>query len=416
MAEDGRTEYKSQYSDSIPKSIVAFSNTDGGVILVGVDDKGNTVGLFDPDSTARRCVQAIRDEVRPDVSSTTSVDVIRLDQKDIVEIVVREGTNKPYYLRDKGMRAEGVYVRRGPSSIQTTESQFNEMVRNVRSVNYESIVSFRQDLTFTYAESMFNDAGIPFDDIHKELLKIKNQDGYTNLGFLLSDQCDFQMKAAVLTDRGRTGFKDRMEISGSVLKQYNDAMSFIRRNSRMSSFISGTERVDRMDYPTEAIRELVLNAIIHRDYGSSGSTLISIYDDCLEIASPGTLIENISESDLVRGVSFLRNSHLAGIFYRLGLVEAYGTGIPRVMAMYDSCAKKPEFVISSAVFRTVLYPMTSADSEVRWITRAELEEELNVSKSTANKIINEKISKGEIVRDGVGRNTRYRVIGNDPSL
>ena len=409
MSEDSRTEYKLKFTDTIPKTVVAFSNSGGGRILVGVDDDGNIIGLNDPDTTARRCVQSVRDDVHPDVTSTTNVDLLKIEGKDIVEIDVREGIEKPYYLREKGLRAEGVYVRRGPSSVQATEIQFNEMIRRVRSRTYEAIESFRQDLSFTYAQSVFNDAGIPFDDVHKNILGIWDGERYTNLGFLLSDQCDFQIKAAVLTE-GRTGFKDRMEISGSVLKQYDDAMNFIRRNSRMESTISGTNRTDVMDYPTEAVREILLNAIIHRDYSSSGNTLISVYDDRLEIASPGSLPEDIPESDLIKGVSFPRNRQLAGIFYRLGLVESYGSGIPRVMDLYKNNSKMPEFEISRAVFRITLYPMddVAQDDDPVWLTRADIENELNVSKSTARKIINERIANKELVKEGVGKNTRYR--------
>ena len=413
MSEDGKTEYKSKYSEGIPKSIIAFSNSEGGNILVGVDDNGNTVGLDDPDATARKCVQILRDQIRPDVSSTTSVDVIKIDGKDIVNITVQEGPYKPYYLREKGLRAEGVYIRRGPSSIQVTETQFNDMIRKVKSKSYESIRSLRQDLSFTYAESIFNDSGIAFDDTHKHMLGIKDSEGYTNLGFLLSDQCDFQIKAAVLTDKDRTGFKDRMEITGSVLKQYMDVMAFIRRNCRMSSVISGTDRVDSMDYPIEAVREIVLNAIIHRDYGSSGSTLVSLYDDYMEIASPGTLLEDVPESDLLRGASFPRNRLLAAVFYRLGYVEAYGTGIPRVMGIYKNNSRKPELDISRSMFRVIIYPMdVDDDSKSGWFTRQELERKLGVSKSKATMIINERLEKGELIREGVGKSTRYKMINS----
>ena len=198
-----------------------------------------------------------------------------------------------------------------------------------------------------------------------------------------------------------------MEITGSVLKQYDDAMSFIRRNSRLSSVISGTERRDSMDYPTEAVREIVLNAIIHRDYRSLGSTLISVYDDCMEIASPGSLLEDIPESDLLKGASFPRNRLLAGIFYRLGMVEAYGTGIPRVMGIYENSTKKPKLVISSAMFRVTL-PKNDHFGNEEWLTRGDIEKELGVGKSTAVNIINEMISKGQLIREGSGRNTRYR--------
>ena len=187
MVENGVAEYKSEYTETIAKSVVAFSNSGEGTILIGVDDLGNTVGLDDVDDTALKCVQLIRDQVRPDVSSTTSIDIVKRDSKDVVKITVFEGIDKPYFLRSKGLRAEGVYVRRGPSSVQVTEQQFNKMIRNARSIAYEDILSRDQSLTFSYAENVFKKSGLSLDEVHKSILGLKTDSGYTNLGFLISD-------------------------------------------------------------------------------------------------------------------------------------------------------------------------------------------------------------------------------------
>ena len=414
MAEDLHTEYKSEFSDKIAKSVVAFSNGDGGVILIGIDDDGNIIGLHNADETALKCVGMLHDDIRPDVTPTTSVDVIKMDGKDIIEIIVQEGTSKPYYLRQKGMRAEGVYIRRGPSSTPATDEQFNQMIRRARSKEYESLRSFRQDLTFTYAENVFHRSGLAFDDAHMNMLGMMDQDGYTNLGFLLSDQCDFQMKAAVFMDEHRTGFIDRQEISGSLLRQYDDAMMFIRRHTTVSSEIVGTKRNDHYDFPTEAVREIVLNAIIHRDYTSSGTTLISMYGDRLEIASPGTIMEDISREDMFKGVSFPRNRKLSEVFYRLGLVEAYGSGIPRIMGIYSDSERHPEFDITPAVFRVTIYSKNGfKDISLKKgdvLTRSDIEKRMGVSKSKATILINDMLDEKRIERIGSGKATKYLVL------
>ena len=413
MVENGVVEYKSEYTETIAKSVVAFSNSGEGTILVGVDDLGNTIGLDNVDDTALKCVQLIRDQVRPDVSSTTNIDIIKRDSKDIVKITIFEGTDKPYFLRAKGLRAEGVYVRRGPSSVQVTEQQFNRMIRNARSIAYEDILSKNQSLTFSYAENVFKKTGLSLDDVHKNILGLKTDSGYSNLGFLISDQCDFQIKAAVFTDEKRTGFIDRLEISGSLLKQFDDVMSFIRKHNTVSSEIVGIRRIDCYQFPEEAIRETVLNAITHRDYNSVGNTLVSIYGDSIEIVSPGSMVEDISKEDLVRGVSFPRNRKLCELFYRLGLVEAYGTGIPRVFGAYGCSAKKPNLIIDSSVFRVTLYSMNdngSFDIGERRFTRSDIENKYNVSKSKATMMINKLLSEGKIVKKGVGKSTFYMFV------
>jgi len=209
-----------------------------------------------------------------------------------------------------------------------SETQFHTIPNPIPSIHYESTRSLDQNFTFNYPKNHFIRSGLAFDEVHMNIMGLKDSNGYTNLAFLLSDQCDFQIKAAVFIDKGRSGFIDRLEISGSLLKQFDDAMDFIRRHDVTSSEIVGTRCNDRTGYPPEAVREIVLNALIHRDYNSVGNTLISIYDDSMEIVSPGKSVEYVTQQDLIKGVSFPRNKRLSEAFYRLGLVEAYGTGIP----------------------------------------------------------------------------------------
>ena len=278
---------------------------------------------------------------------------------------------------------------------------------------YEDLYSPDQNLTFTYAEKVFADKGLLLDEDHRNILGIQRKGVYTNLGLLLSDQCPYQIKSAVFTDEHRTGFIDRSESTGSVLRQFDDVIAFIRRNVRTSSRITGIDREDSSDYPIVAVREAVLNAIVHRDYASNGLTLVSLYDDRMEIVSPGGVYGDVSEDELYRGVSFLRNPRLASVFYRLGLIEAYGTGIPRMISSYEGTGKLPELTIGNT-FRVTLFKLgTVLNGNLKkgeMITRSELEKRLGVSKSKATMIINDLISEGRIVREGEGKATIYRVL------
>lgn len=128
----------------------------------------------------------------------------------------------------------------------------------------------------------------------------------------------------------KTVFKERREFSGSLLHQLEDAYEFIDRFNITRAEFKDLDRIDMRDYPSEAIRETLLNAIVHRDYSFSGSTLISIFDDRIEFVTIGGLVKGISLNDILLGVSILRNEHLANIFYRLKLIEAYGTGMPNI--------------------------------------------------------------------------------------
>ncbi len=258
------------------------------------------------------------------------------------------------------------------------------MIRSPRSTAYESLPSLEQDLAF--------------DDVHKSILGLMADSEYTNLGYLLSDQCDYQIKAASFSEGRGSAFLDRQEISGSLLRQFEESMHFISRNMTVSSRIDGVYRKDSCDHPEEAVRETVHDAIVHRDYSSSGTTLISFFDDSIEVVSTEALIEDLTISNLEKRVSFSRNKRLSELFYRLGLVEAYGTDIPRIMRPYEKASKKPVFEASNSTFRVTLFKLSDdplvGHGKSSSFTRAEYEKKTGLSRSKAivelNRLVSER--------------------------
>jgi len=216
------------------------------------------------------------------------------------------------------------------------------MIRETGGDDYETTRSLKQELTFGSAEKAFREDNIRFGEEQKRTLGIIGEDGaFSNLGLLLSDQCVHAVKAAVIEGIGKTVFKDRAEFSGSLLTQVNDAYEYIGKYNRPRAEFSGLRRIDMHDYPPDALREALLNAIVHRDYSYSASILISIFDDRIEFVSLGGLPTGIAQNDLMLGVSVLRNSRLANVFYRLHLIEAFGTGIPKIMECYHGPSSAP---------------------------------------------------------------------------
>ncbi|MBQ7702496.1 MAG: putative DNA binding domain-containing protein [Candidatus Methanomethylophilaceae archaeon] len=415
MKEDSRTEFKEEVSDRIARAAIAFSNSEGGTIYVGIDDEGNIVGVKDADSTSIRCAQLLNDNVRPDITMTSRLNRIDLFGKDVVRIDVSEGPNKPYYLREKGLRAEGVYVRRGIVNIPVSEEMLRVMLQTPRSRRYETILSLNQDLTFDFTRSVFMKYGFELGIEQMRALHIMDGDMYTNLGFMLSDQFDMPVKAAMFQDDYKDTFLDRAEFTGSVLEQFDGVMRFISGHNTKKSVIDDVERKDTTAYPIVAVREAVLNALIHRDYTMQGTILISIYPDRLTISSPGGLNETYSIEDLKTGISSTRNPKLANVFYRLGYVEAYGTGIPRIMKLYRN-KEQPTFKVSDALFFVTLPSMLSEKdglesllSSSDFITRSDLES-LGYSRASAINEINALEEQGRIEKVGGGRSTRYRVL------
>ena len=177
---------------------------------------------------------------------------------------------------------------------------------------------------------------------------------FTNLGLLLSDQCQHTTKIAVFEDDAKTVFKDSREFGGSVFKQLEDVSEYLDLCNKTRSTIKGYLRTDKQDYPDEAVREALINALIHRDYGFSGSIIINITDKETEFISLGGLLQGLSTEDIKAGISQPRNKNLAEVFHRLRLIESYGTGIRRIFDLYKYCEIQPRIEVTTNVFKIVL--------------------------------------------------------------
>ena len=184
--ESERIEYKSQMIDDIYKEVIAFANTEGGVIYLGIDDQGNLVGIDNVDETYTRLTNGIRDAIAPDV--TMFVRYVLQDNK-VIRIEVNEGSYKPYYLKSKGIKPSGVYVRQGVSSVQASPNQIRQMIKDSDGDIFEEIRSLEQNLTFDAAKATFQRYGVEFSAEKYRALGITRNDVYTNLALLISDQC-----------------------------------------------------------------------------------------------------------------------------------------------------------------------------------------------------------------------------------
>lgn len=440
MIENKITEFKREYLDDIKYAVVAFANTDGGKLYIGINDDGCVLGVENTDDTMLRLTNMIRDVVRPDVTMFVDCGIEVIDGKNVVVLTVQRGTARPYYLHSKGVRPEGVYVRQGASSIPASETAILNMIKETSGDCYEDARSINQQLTFEKTAAYFKKKKVEFSDAQKRTLNIISPDGtYSNLGMLLSDQCVHTIKMAVFDGSKKSIFRDRQELTGSLLEQLEEAYTYIDKLNRTRAEFEGLDRIDKRDYPPEALREALLNAIVHRDYSISGSTLISIFDDRIEIVTIGGLVRGISFDDIMLGVSVLRNQHLANVFYHLRLIEAYGTGMLKINECYDGFEMKPKIEASNNAFKITLpntnyrgestfdpepqriAPKKVTSKEMRdeiiismfetheSITRKDIETALNVSQSTAILIVRELVESGVLVKEGNGKYSCYRL-------
>ncbi len=431
-------ELKSIVMDDIKKEIIAFANCDGGTVYVGVADDGKVLGVENADECALQISNMVRDAVKPDVTMFIHYETLECDGKAVVAVNIQSGTNRPYYLAKKGLRPEGVYVRQGYSSVPATDTAIRQMIKETDGDSFENMRSINQALTFEATKKEFEKRNVVFGQPQMQTLKIVSADGiYTNLGLLLSEQCLHTIKAAVFEGINQNVFKDRREFSGSLMQQLNDVYDYIDFHNQTHATFRKLLRIDTRDYPEVAVREALLNTLVHRDYSFRASTLISIYDDRIEFVSIGGLLPGLELDDLMMGVSVCRNPHLANVFYRLQLIEAYGTGMKKIMGAYANALVQPKIKTTNNAFKIILpnvnftpkaaevhkdfekaadLALDSNEEKVlqflrehRMITRKETQTLLEVSQSTAGRILKAMVDSGRIKQIGGSRTTRYEL-------
>ncbi len=353
--ENSKTEFTLTVTEKSLKDIAAFVNTSGGTIYYGVDDSGKVVGLNDIDDQFTRLTNMIRDSISPDITLFMNAEIIEKNNAKLIRVEVSSGAGKPYYFKSRGIRPDGVYVRQGSSSVPASAERIKAMIVETDGTVYENLRSMEQELTFVVASGEFRNKNLEFGEAQQQTLGIRDRDGlYTNLGLLLSDQCPHIIKAAVFQGTDRTVFRTCSEFSDSLLKQMRDAFAYIEMHMPVLTKYDGLTRTDTPAVAIEAAREAVWNALIHRDYSMISPTLLSLYSDRIEIVSIGGLPAGISMDTVELGVSVCRNNKLANVFYRLGYVEAYGTGLMKIADSYKNSTVKHKLEVTEQAFKITL--------------------------------------------------------------
>lgn len=420
MKESTTMEFKRELNDSIIKETIAFANTNGGTLIIGYNDDGSVKGLENAKEDFDKISSKLHDSIEPDISFLLAPRIENEDGKDIIIVEVLQGTSKPYFIKSKGMTPDGVFVRVGATTQHATRDTIRDMLLESSGITFEKNISNNQDLTFLYTERIFKEKNIAFGNREKKTLGIINDNNkYTNLGLLLSDQCPYTIKMAVYKDNTKVEFVDRKETAeSSVLEQLEDTEKYLRLNNKIGGKIQGMERIDTYDYPEESIREILFNCIGHRNYEIPGSTLVHIFNNRIEFLSLGGLVKNLTIEDIKLGSSSSRNPKLVSIFHRLGLVEAYGSGIPRMLELYNNSSTTPKIQVAPNSFLVIMPKLLIKDEFSKIIeylknnniaTREDIGKLLDTKKNTTVTILNEMIEKNIIEKEGKARNIIYRL-------
>ena len=419
MKESKTLEFKKSVTRNFLKTVSAYSNYGTGEIKFGIDDNGRTVGIDDPENVCLDIENTINDSITPvpdyslDVESGTGV----------ITLTVREGSRKPYFYKSKA------YRRNNTSTVEVDTFELTRLILEGQNRTYDSLKADRQDFSFDSLEKALKSAaGIRkmSQDILRTLNVYSENDGFNIAGSLLADRNDFCGVDIARFGENNDIILDRETPDGlSVLEQFEKAVSAYRRYYQYD-VIDGLSRRTEERIPEKAFREALANAIVHRTWDVRAHIRIAMYDNRIEIISPGGLPKGLTEEEYLDGrVSLLRNPILANVFFRLHYIECFGTGIARIRSCYEKSIMKPAFELSENAVKVTLPEYSSdektagltADEAVvynilknrRKTTSSELTEKTGSGKTKTLKILKHLSDRELIVVTGTGRSTRYEI-------
>ena len=348
MRETRILEFKEKITNTFLKTVSAFSNYDGGVILFGVDDDGNIKGLSNAKQACLDIENKINDSISPQPNYTLEIQ----NNEQTIKLSVKSGLQKPYLYKSKA------YKRNDTSTIEVDTLEFSRLVLEGKNIRFEELPCKDQKLSFEILQSNLKEK-IQIETFNKDTLKTLNLyddvNGFNNAAGLLADKNHFPGIDIVKFGENISIIQKRITFENtSVLDIYEKALS-VFRDYYQYEVIQGADRKMVEKIPEAAFREAVANALIHRVWDVDSQIRVSMYDDRIEVVSPGGLPSGITEDEYLSGkLSVLRNRNLANVFYRLGFVEIFGTGITRIKQIYSEASVKPSFEVSENAIQIVL--------------------------------------------------------------
>lgn len=418
-----RVEFQEGWSQTAKKTLLAFANTIGGDLYLGVTDDGITKGLSKKavDVISRTVQEFCRSEVESVLIDMVSTKVISAGNCTyVLRVSVEPGEDRPYALKGKRYTG-GAYVRDGSMSVTATEEEIRDMIRDSSPQPWESRLSRQTDLRFGETADIFKKYNVSFSPAHYlRLGLVDDADHFTQLGELLSDQN--RTKLVVGTFSQDSASLSVREFSGSLLRQIDQAFAmFAAINPELIHKTGELANKRHFAWPPKALREALVNCAVHRDYSQSEPTKVSIFPNRFEFLSYGSIPGRLSVDDIVlEGVSKCRNERLAGILRRLGWMENYGSGFPMIWREYANSGAEPKLEATRRVFRIVLpkildEPRGTTTERCRalfethdTLSMTEIKNLLNVSRTSANTAVNALMKVGQIEKVGIGRMTKYR--------
>ena len=425
MFENEVIEFKEKLNDRLEREVVAFLNTThGGSIYIGIADDGTAVGVDGLDSKQKEIKDRLKNNISPSTVGLFEIATPVIDGKQCIQVIVSGGNQQPYYIKKFGMSTEGCFFRVGSTTEKMTDGMIMELFQKRSKETLTSRRSPRQDLSFNYLRQHYMEKGYEVGDNFLIQLELyTEEDEFNYLAYLLSDQNCLKYQYARYDGDDVFNLVEHKEFGNqSILKTTSDILEFIQNRNSTFSQITATGRTDRNKFNAIAMRELIVNAIVHNNYLSNGLPAFEEFSNRFEISSFGGLPEGFSQEDFLNGYSLPVNPELIRVFRDLGLAERLGTGIRRVLKFYP----KEIFRFSSNFLRVNLpferpipsyermreEPKTSLMNllkEEPGITRAYAAERLGISESSVYRELKRLEETGKIRREGSKKNGRWVV-------
>ena len=416
MRETRILEFKETITNTFLKTVSAFSNYDGGEILFGVDDDGNIKGLSDVKQACLDIENKINDSISPQPNYTLEIQ----NNEQTIKLSVKSGLQKPYLYKSKA------YKRNDTATIEVDTLEFSRLVLEGKNIRFEELPCKDQELSFEILQSNLKEK-IQIETFNKDTLKTldlyDDANGFNNAAGLLADKNHFPGIDIVKFGENISIIQKRITFENtSVLGIYEKALS-VFRDYYQYEVIQGADRKMVEKIPEAAFREAIANALIHRVWDVDSQIRVSMFDDRTEVVSPGGLPSGITEDEYLSGkLSVLRNINLANVFYRLGFVEIFGTGITRIKQIYSEASVKPSFEVSENAIQIVL-PIYEENANLtedekvvyKLLSRnmlksmSEIAPYISFGKSKTTKLLKDMEQKGVIAIEGKGKGTKYRI-------
>lgn len=443
--ENNRIEYKQTLTDGLEKEVVAFLNSNqGGVIYIGIDKHGQAVGVENSDEIQLKIKDRIKNNISPSCLGLFEILQEENQGQNIIKLIVASGREVPYYIKKHGMSEKGCFIRIGSSSepmpASMIEDLFAKRVRN----SLSKIKSHRQDLSFEQLKIYYQEKGLTLNDQFATNLELLTDEGaYNYVAYLLADINGTSIKVAKYRGTDKIDLIENVEFGYcSLIKATNQVLDKLKVENTIHTEITYKERQETPLWNKVALREAVINAIVHNDWTTEVPPVFEIYSDRIEITSTGGLSTIKNAEDFFTGFTKPINRELMRVFKDVELVEHLGSGMGRILPVYG----RESFQITQNFMRLVFYKAKNQTDEVvktddtgryrtisddyerltleqkliikyledsNHINRAEAMSLLKLQRSQTAEILKSMVEANLLVRKGQGRGTYYEMKEND---